>query len=209
MRQWAPQYQHVEEPALTRSIVCIHYVSFCFYLFWIVLIVLLLWGDFLHQRVVLLFLSFILKHLLVSLLDCFTSLVVSWAALWGGADDLQTAPELQHLVQTEDGEKLSDCSTSSRVCTDIMISPAAQSMMGNHHRRLWRQIYFLTAELHWFEFGCNIKENQNQNVFWSGLVWRTICIIRTSLRGTEICDSPMINVTIATKSLTLKEERYQ
>lgn len=208
MRQWAPQYQHVEEPALTRSIVCIHYVSFCFYLFWIVLIVLLLWGDFLHQRVVLLFLSFILKHLLVSLLDCFTSLVVSWAALWGGADDLQTAPELQHLVRTEDGEKLSDCSTSSRVCTDIMISPAAQSMMGNHHRRLWRQIYFLTAELHWFEFGCNIKENQNQNVFWSGLVWRTICIIRTSLRGTEICDSPMINVTLATKSLTLKEERY-
>lgn len=208
MRQWAPQYQHVEEPALTRSIVCIHYVSFCFYLFWIVLIVLLLWGDFLHQRVVLLFLSFILKHLLVSLLDCFTSLVVSWAALWGGADDLQTAPELQHLVRTEDGEKLSDCSTSSCVCTDIMISPAAQSMMGNHHRRLWRQIYFLTAELHWFEFGCNIKENQNQNVFWSGLVWRTICIIRTSLRGTEICDSPMINVTIATKSLTLKEERY-
>lgn len=208
MRQWAPQYQHVEEPALTRSIVCIHYVSFCFYLFWIVLIVLLLWGDFLHQRVVLLFLSFILKHLLVSLLDCFTSLVVSWAALWGGADDLQTAPELQHLVQTEDGEKLSDCSTSSRVCTDIMISPAAQSMMGNHHRSLWRQIYFLTAELYWFEFGCNIKENQNQNVFWSGLVWQTICIIRTSLRGTEICDSPMINVTIATKSLTLKEERY-
>lgn len=57
-------------------------------------------------------------------------------------------------------------------------------------------------------FGCNIKENQNQNVFWSGLVWQTICIIRTSLRGTEICDSPMINVTIATKSLTLKEERY-
>lgn len=149
-------------------------------------------GGFLHQRVVLLFLSFILKHLLVSLLDCFTSLVVSWAALWGGADDLQTAPELQHLVQTEDGEKLSDCSTSSRVCTDIMIS----------------QIYFLTAELHWFEFGCNIKENQNQNVFWSGLVWQTICIIRTSLRGTEICDSPMINVTVATKSLTLKEERY-
>lgn len=179
-----------------------------FYLFWIVLIVLLLWGDFLHQRVVLLFLSFILKHLLVSLLDCFTSLVVSWAALWGGADDLQTAPELHHLVQTEDGEKLSDCSTSSCVCTDIMISPAAQSMMGNHHRSLWRQIYFLTAELYWFEFGCNIKENQNQNVFWSGLVWRTICIIRTSLRGTEICDSPMINVTIATKSLTLKEERY-
>lgn len=208
MRQWAPQYQHVEEPALTRSIVCIHYASFCFYLFWIVLIVLLLWGDFLHQRVVLLFLSFILKHLLVSLLDCFTSLVVSWAALWGGADDLQTAPELQHLVQTEDGEKLSDCSTSSRVCTDIMISPAAQSMMGNHHRSLWRQIYFLTADLYWFEFGCNIKENQNQNVFCSGLVWQTICIIRTSLRGTEICDSPMINVTIATKSLTLKEERY-
>lgn len=208
MRQWAPQFQHVEEPAPHKKH-CLY--SLCVILFLFVLDCFDSFaslGGFLHQRVVLLFLSFILKHLLVSLLDCFTSLVVSWAALWGGADDLQTAPELQHLVQTEDGEKLSDCSTSSRVCTDIMISPAAQSMMGNHHRRLWRQIYFLTAELYWFEFGCNIKENQNQNVFCSGLVWQTICIIRTSLRGTEICDSPMINVTLATKSLTLKEERY-